>query len=175
MQSNITQFANPDAIAEQAMQYFSDGYNCAQSVLLAFAPALKLDEALALKLAAPFGGGMGRLREVCGAVSGAFMAAGLIYGYTDADDLVGKKACYQVVQDLAAAFAKQNGSIICHELRGLPQMPQDLPPVERYLNPETPEADLRTPQYYTSRPCKQLVGDAARILAAYISQHPPAL
>ncbi len=144
---------------ELAMENFKSGYNCAQAVLLAFSDLTGFDAPTAMKLSSSFGGGMGRLREVCGAVSGMFMAAGLLYGTTDADTQEEKAAHYARIQALAAAFRERHGSILCRELLG----------VDADGNP-TPDA--RTPEYYKNRPCGQLCYDAARILDDYIASNP---
>lgn len=137
---------------DTAKAYFLEGYNCAQSVLLAYHKELGLEKETAARLASSFGGGMGRLREVCGAVSGMFLAAGLLYGYSDPKDTAGKKAQYERVQKLAHEFAERNGSIVCRELLGLGQ----------HADPPAPSA--RTQEYYKKRPCADLVADAAEIL-----------
>lgn len=143
-----------------AMNFFKQGYNCSQAVLLAFAEECGLDTNTAAAISSSFGGGMGRLREVCGSVSGMFMVAGILYGYTDPQDAEGKKAHYARIQELAEAFRKENGSIVCRELLGLTVKTQ--PPV--------PEE--RTEQYYKKRPCAELVGCSARILGEYLKEHP---
>ena len=137
---------------EKAKEYFLSGYNCAQSVFMAFCSETGLDEETAAKMASSFGGGMGRLREVCGAVSGMFMAVGLIQGYSDPNDMEGKTAQYELVQKLAREFEAQNGSIICRELLNMEQKKDDPAPSER------------TTDYYQKRPCAELVADAAEIL-----------
>lgn len=137
---------------EKAKEYFLSGYNCAQSVFMAFCEETGLDEETAAKLASSFGGGMGRLREVCGAVSGMFMAAGLIKGYSDPGDQEGKTAQYELVQSLAKEFEAKNGSIICRELLGLEQ------------KKDAPTPSERTEEYYQRRPCAELVADAAELL-----------
>ena len=141
---------------EKAMQLFEEGYNCAQSVFLAFEDLHGIDRKTAAKLSSSFGGGMGRLREVCGAVSGMFMTAGVLYGYDDPKASTEKSEHYGRIQELAKAFEEKNGSIVCRELLGLE--------VKR----ETPVPEVRTAEYYKKRPCKELVGDAAEILEAYI-------
>ncbi len=143
---------------EKAKAYFLEGYNCAQSVLLAFHEELDLDKETASRMASSFGGGMGRLREVCGAVSGMFLAAGLYCGYSDPKDTDGKKAQYQLVQALAKDFRDKNGSIVCRELLGL----------DHKTDAPTPSA--RTAEYYKKRPCAELVADAAEILEAVIQK-----
>lgn len=143
---------------EDAMDYFSSGYNCAQSVVLAFSDLLPVDQDTLARLSSSFGGGMGRLREVCGAVSGMFLVAGLLYGFAGNVTRDEKAAHYARIQALAHAFAEKNGSIVCRELLGL-NVKHD---------PPTPEA--RTPAYYQKRPCKELVGDAAEILEAFLAE-----
>ena len=145
---------------EKAAENFLAGYNCAQSVFLAFAEDLGLETDFALRLASSFGGGMGRLREVCGGVSGILMAAGLLYGYSSPDDDEAKAAHYALVQELAEEFRRENGSIICRELLGR-------------KGPETPVPEKRTAAYYAQRPCARFVGSAAAILERYMAQHPP--
>lgn len=142
---------------EAAMKYFAEGYNCAQSVVLAFSDFLPAeDKKTIMKMSSSFGGGMGRLREVCGAVSGMFLIAGALYGYDGPETGALKAEHYQRIQDLAAAFEKANGSIVCRELLGLKEHRQDA----------TPEA--RTEAYYKKRPCKELVGCAAEILEGFL-------
>ena len=143
---------------EKAKAFFKEGYNCAQAVSLAFADDLKIDKNTVIKLTSSFGGGMGRLREVCGAVSGMFMVAGLFWGYTDPDDHRTKTEHYQRIQKLANQFKEIHGSIICRDLLGLTE------------KPDRPIPDKRTTDYYRKRPCVQLVGDAARILEEMIRQ-----
>ena len=143
------------ARGDKAKAYFTRGYNCSQSVLMAFSDITGLDENTSAKLASGFGGGMGRMREVCGAVSGMFMAASIVCGYNDPADIEGKKHTYQMIQTLAEKFKAQNKSIICKELLGL----------EKPEGTHIPE--LRTPEYYKKRPCGDLVKDAAEILEEY--------
>ncbi|MBR4027363.1 MAG: C_GCAxxG_C_C family protein [Lachnospiraceae bacterium] len=143
---------------EKAMQYFLDGYNCSQCILLAFEDVYELDAKTALKIASPFGGGMGRLREVCGSVSGMFMVLGLLYGYDDAENYEGKKALYEHVQELARRYEQANGSIICRELLGLDVKRQEATP------------EQRTEEYYKKRSCKESVGSAAEILEQYLNE-----
>lgn len=145
---------------EIAKQYFLDGYNCAQAVVLAFAQDFGLDKNTAVMLSSSFGGGMGRLREVCGAVSGMFMVLGLKYGYASPEDNQAKKELYKKVQEVAGLFKDDNGSIICRELLGLNQTGKSDP---------TPE--LRTESYYKKRPCKDLVQFAADLVDEYIKNH----
>ncbi len=137
---------------QKAMNYFHEGYNCCQAVVLAFHQELGMDKETALKLASSFGAGMGGLRGVCGAVSGMFMVAGLKQGYTGAKDMDGKQAHYRLIQELADAFKQQHSSIICRELLGAQEAAQ-----------KNPQA--RTNAYYKKRPCGELVGCAAEIVA----------
>lgn len=138
--------------SEQAKAYFLEGYNCAQAVVLAFCDELDMDKETAARMASSFGGGMGRLREVCGSVSGMFLTAGLLCGYSRPGDAEGKKAQYQRVQELARAFQEKNGSIVCRELLNLKQ------------KSDAPTPSARTTEYYKKRPCAELVADAAGIL-----------
>jgi len=138
--------------AEQARAYFKQGYNCAQAVVLAYRDKMGLDEQTAARLSSSFGGGLGRLREVCGAVSGACMVLGAVSGYTEATDQEGKKAHYARIQEFARRFKEENGSIICRELLG--EKKED--------NTGVPEE--RTEAYYKKRPCDELVACAAQIL-----------
>ena len=142
---------------EKAMQSFLDGYNCSQCMILAFEDLLTIDTDTALKMAAPFGGGMGRLREVCGSVSGMFMVFGFLKGYADPKDFESKKELYAHIQELGHRFEEANGSIVCRELLGLDTKHDD----------STPEK--RTETYYKKRPCAELVGIAAEILDNYIN------
>lgn len=146
---------------ETAIENFKKGYNCSQAVLLAFKDILPVDEEYLSKTACSFGGGMGRLREVCGAVSGMLMAAGLLYGYSGPEKGDVKMNQYKRVQALALPFEEKHGSLICRELLHL-DVHHDIP---------VPEA--RTPQYYTKRPCEEFIGTAAELLEAYIEAHPP--
>lgn len=144
--------------AERARQLFESGYNCAQSVFLAFSDVTGLDAELAATFAAPFGGGMGRLREVCGTVSGMSMVAGFIYPNSRPNDTASKKRTYAAVQDMAERFRAENGSIVCRELLGLAQRKDDPTPSER------------TPEYYRRRPCSEYVAIAAGIVASKINE-----
>lgn len=143
---------------QQARELFQNGYNCAQAVLLAFTDVTGLDYNAATMLSASFGGGMGRLREVCGAVSGAFMVAGLLYGPTDPTDHEAKMNHYALIQKIAARFKEINGSYICRELLELPAGPSD------------PEPEKRTEAYYHRRSCGDYVGIAARIMDEIIAE-----
>ena len=138
--------------SEKAANNFRKGYNCAQSVLLAFANQVGLKEDEALKLASSFGGGMGRLREVCGAVSAMFMIAGILKGYTEPNNDVVKANHYKLIQDLAAEFKLKHGTIICRELLGLDG------------TEFSPIPSARTDEYYKERPCEEFIKCAAEIV-----------
>lgn len=145
---------------EKAMELFMKGYNCSQSVVLAYADVLGLDWDAAAKMSASFGGGMARLRQVCGTMSGIAMVAGCLTGTSDPKNAQQKKENYEIVQKLAAEFERRNGSIICRELLGLDTDRSSVG--AGYQNGATPEP--RTEEYYKKRPCKNLVGEACEIL-----------
>ena len=107
--------------AQKAMELFQEGFNCSQAVFLAFEDKYEMNHREALMLSSSFGGGMGRLREVCGAVSGMFMVAGILYGYDNPTDQEGKTRHYKRIQELAGEFEKYNSSIVCRTLLGLDQ------------------------------------------------------
>ena len=141
-----------------AAELFLEGYNCAQAVIVAFTDVTGMDKKEAEKLAAPFGGGMGRMREVCGAVSGMFMVLGQLYGYDSSADDSRKKVLYQQVQELAEKFKAQTGSIICREILKNP--------------PSDPTPSPRTAEFYAKRPCARMVMLAAELMDQFIAEHP---
>ena len=144
---------NPSEKSQLAKQNFEEGYNCAQAVLLAFCEETGLTHEQAARLASTFGGGMGRMREVCGAVSAMFMIEGLVNGYSDPKAKEEKAALYARVRLLADRFREKNHSIICREL---------------LIDTETTpggEPEERTKEYYERRPCGCYVEDAARLIA----------
>ena len=143
---------------EKAVELFTEGYNCAQAVLLAFSDMTGLDQSFAAKMISSFGGGMGRLREVCGAVSGMAAVAGILYGYDSPTDDEAKKNHYALVQQLAEAFRQETGSIICRELLDNPA--------------SDPTPSPRTAQFYADRPCARFVYLAAAVLNDYIAENP---
>ena len=147
---------------ETAIARFTAGCNCAEAVVAAFSDLLPVDEKTALMLASPFGGGLGRQREVCGAVFGMCLVAGLLYGRSDVTDPAEKARIYALTRQLCDAFREKNGAIVCRDLLGLEKK-----------EPESPVPTPRTPDFYKKRPCPDLVGDAAGILEAYIAAHPP--
>ena len=138
--------------SDKAAKNFNEGYNCSQSVFLAFAEDFGFDREVALRLASSFGGGMGRLREVCGAVTAMFAIAGLKEGYItkNNDDLKAKH--YELIQNLAKDFELKTGSIICRELLNLGE------------GADSPVPSERTPEYYKERPCEYFVRTAAEII-----------
>jgi C_GCAxxG_C_C family probable redox protein len=146
---------------QRAVENFMAGYGCCQSVVAAFADLYGLDEVMAKRIAAGFGGGVGRLRMMCGAVSGIVMLVGLDCGQTEGGDREGKSACYKVVQDLLSQSKAENGSLICAEILGLKgyQKAQN-----SYV------ASPRTAEYYKTRPCAAKVESAARIFANYLRE-----
>ena len=145
---------------EKAVELFKEGFNCSQSVVAAFADQYGFTREQALRMSASFGGGIGRMRETCGAACGLFLLAGLETGATDGADREGKAANYAVVQELAEEFKKRNGALKCADLLGLSKKE----PVV-----STPEA--RTPQYYAKRPCVKMVEEAARIWCEYLEKN----
>ena len=143
--------------AEMAKKYFTDGYNCAQAVFAAFHEEMGMTESQALKMSSAFGVGMGRLRQVCGAVSVMFMVLGTLYGYDDAKDDAAKKELYSRVQALAGEFKEEYKTIICRELLGVD-------------GAEKPEPSPRNAEYYEKRPCLSFVRSAARILSEFLEK-----
>lgn len=144
----------------KARELFEAGYNCSQAVFGAFSDLTGLDIDTAMKLSSSFGGGMGRLREVCGAVSGMFMVLGMLYGYSDPEDKEAKSGHYKRIQALASEFKQLHGSIVCRELLD-----------EKTAGSGYKPAD-RTPEYYSARPCTRICMDCAALLDKYISENP---
>ena len=142
----------------KAAELFLGGYNCAQSVAVAFCDVTGLEEKFTARMVSSFGGGMGRIREVCGAVSGMFFVLGLLYGYDTPGDDESKKRLYTDVQALAARFREQCGSIICREI--LNNLPTD------------PNPSPRTAEYYKVRPCARMVLVAGQLMDEFIAAHP---
>ena len=151
MQVNIEQRSR------RARELFLGGYNCAQAVFIAYCDVAAMSEEMAATVAAPFGGGMGRLREVCGAVSGMTMVAGFLNPNAQPNDNDNKKRLYSLVQSLAEEFRTENGAIVCRELLGLAQQKDD------------PTPSPRTGEYYKRRPCADYVEIAARIVGEKIN------
>lgn len=171
---------------EKAKENFLNGYTCAQAVLAAFKDEAWFKESgisldTAMRLASSFGGGMGRLREVCGAVSGMFMALGIARGFTAPQTGEEKTEHYKAVQELAARFTAENGSIICRELLGLTKKDQATPKTETSKDPSStesvvtgdpyaPKPEARTAEYYKKRPCPDICACAAEILACFLKE-----
>lgn len=149
---------------DKSVELFHKGFNCAQAVTAAFADLYGLTEEQALKISASFGGGIGRMREVCGAASGMFILAGLQCGSAVEGDAEGKQYNYTVVQQLARTFIERNGSLFCAELLGLrPMQSHEGNPIMGQVQPEK-----RTEEYYKKRPCARMVEEGARIFAEYL-------
>ncbi len=142
-----------------AYNNFLEGYNCTQAVAVAFAEELGLDKDAAARLSCGFGGGMGRMREVCGTFSGVVMVLSWLYGYSEPGDLAAKKEIYEKIRALAAQFKADNGSIICRELLGLEKAEESAVP------------EPRTPEYYKKRPCPELCRYAAILLEKFIKEN----
>ena len=138
--------------SEKAVALFKSGASCAQAIVAAYADLFGLDQEMAMRVSGGLGGGMGRMREVCGVVSGMTVLAGLKAGNRTPEDAAGKKAAYELVQKMAAIFKEEYGSIICRQLLGL----------EKPEGSATPEP--RTEKYYKKRPCAEMVGFGARIV-----------
>lgn len=151
-----------EARVQCAVDNFMQGYGCCQSVVAAFADLYNLDDTMAKRIAAGFGGGVGRMRMMCGAVSGIVILAGLDRGQIDGADRKGKSMCYKVVQELLDEFKVQNGSVVCAELLGLNGHEKAQ---SSYV------ASPRTAEYYKTRPCAAKVESAARIFAEYLMNY----
>lgn len=151
-----------EARVQRAVDNFMQGYGCCQSVVAAFADLYNLDDTMAKRIAAGFGGGVGRMRMMCGAVSGIVVLAGLDRGQIDGADRKGKSMCYKVVQELLDEFKVQNGSVVCAELLGLKGHEKAQ---SSYV------ASPRTAEYYKTRPCAAKVESAARIFAEYLMNY----
>ena len=157
---------NIEERAAKATAYFKQGYNCSQSVVMAYADLYGMNEAFASHISASFGGGIGRMRETCGAACGMFMLAGLaVEG--DYPDAKLKKRNYEAVQSLAEAFRKKHGSLLCRELLGLVKKQAD-GTVRNIKIEATPEA--RTEEYCKKRPCVMTIETAARIFGEWLNE-----
>lgn len=137
---------------KKAVELFRQGCNCSQAVFTAFSDVTGIDEKTAMRMSSSFGGGLGRLREVCGAVSGISLAAGCLWGYDNIEDKSFKTEHYALISDMANKFSDILGSYICRELLGLKDCEY------------SPVADDRTAEYYADRPCEKCIAAAARIL-----------
>ena len=144
--------------AERAEALFRSGYNCSQAVAMAFSDLINTDEKTVARLTSGFGGGVGRMREVCGCILGMTFVMSALYGYDDTDDSKAKAALYGEIQGIAEKFRDENGSIVCRELLGLST--KDIP---------SPTPEKRTQEFYKKRPCAELVYISARNLEEYIN------
>ena len=144
---------------QRAVELFMQGYGCCQSVVCAFSDLYGLDEEMAFRVAAGFGGGVGRMRMMCGTVSALVILAGLEKGQTKGEDREGKAACYQLVRQLLETFKQRNGSIICAELLQMQGVKAET---------NTAQPDERNAEYYRIRPCARKVESAARVFAEYL-------
>ncbi len=161
---------NIEERVEKARRLFKEGgYNCCQAVVLAYNDIFGIDDTMAAALSSGFGGGMGRMREVCGSVSGMVLLAGLLKPACDPSDKAARTGNYALVQEVAGEFKAMNGSIICKELLGLTGGPVAEGKGIHGI-PESPTPSDRTPEYYKKRPCEELVGISARIIGEKILQ-----
>lgn len=139
--------------SDRAVELFKQGYNCSQAVFVAFSDEYDMDETTALKVSSGLGGGVGRLREVCGTVTGAAMVVGMLNGATDGADNEAKAETYRIVQQIAEEFREQQGSVICRELlNSSAELKKTYVP------------DERTAEYYKKRPCAIIVECMAKII-----------
>ena len=143
-----------------AIALFEEGFNCAQAVSAAFCEETGMTKDAMVKLASGFGGGFGRLREVCGAVSGMVIVSNLLYGYESPTDNEAKMNYYKDIQSIILEFKARNGAYVCNQLLNLPESAE-----------KSPVPEQRTAEYYRKRPCKELVGEAADILEKFIAEH----
>ncbi len=143
--------------SERAVEMFYKGCNCSQAVFCAFEDLTGFEHDTALRISCGFGGGVSRLREICGAVSGMIMALDMLYGYSDVSDPRLKSEHYMLVQSLCYKFKERAGSIVCRDLLGI-------------KGSSDPESPPRTEEFYKTRPCARLIGLAAEILEEYISE-----
>ena len=154
-----------ERVAKARRLFKEEGYNCCQAVVLAYNDIFGIDDMVAASMASGFGGGMGRMREVCGSVSGMVMLAGLIRPAVDPSVKVDRTGNYALVQEMAGKFREINGSIICKELLGLVPMGSGA-----QVQKESPEPSERTAEYYKKRPCPDIIADAADILEEYLRE-----
>ncbi len=145
---------------ERAVELFLEGFNCSQSVFCTFCHRFDIDEDTAKRISAGLGGGVGRMRDVCGAVSASAMVLGSVCSATEGDDAESKKKNYGLVGEFAERFKKIHGSVICREILENNAVKTD--------NTATPEG--RTADYYKNRPCLKVVEDAAEILMQMIGE-----
>lgn len=161
----MKEFDIEERVAKAKRLFKEEGYNCCQAVVLAYNDLFGIDYETAASMSSGFGGGMGRMREVCGSVSGMVMLAGLIAPAKDPSVKVDRTRNYALVQEMADSFKAVNGSIICKELLGLVPMGSGIASAK-----ESPEPSDRTAEYYKKRPCEELVGISARIVGEKIAE-----
>lgn len=160
----IEEFDLEERVLKAGRLFKEGGYNCCQAVVLAYCDLFGLDEKTAASLSSGFGGGMGRMREVCGSVSGMVMLSGMLSPADNPADKAGRTANYALVQEVAREFKNINGSIVCRELLGLAPKPAD-----GQVPIESPVPSDRTSEYYKKRPCEELVRISARIIGERIN------
>ena len=160
----MTQEIDLDSRIQRAVELFMQGYGCCQSVVCAFSDLYGLDEEMALRISAGFGGGVGRMRMMCGTCSALVILAGLERGQTQGEDREGKAACYQLVRQLLETFRQRNGSIICAELLQMNGVKAET---------NTSQPDERNAEYYRVRPCARKVESAARVFAEWTLSNSP--
>ena len=160
----MKEFDINERVAKAKRLFKEDGFNCCQAVVLAYNDLFGIDDSTAAAMSSGFGGGMGRMREVCGSVSGMVMLAGLIAPASDPSVKTDRTRNYALVQEVAGEFRRQTGSIVCRELLGLVPMGSG-----ETAGKEAPEPSDRTPEYYRKRPCEELVGISARIIGERIA------
>ena len=161
----MKKFDIEERVARARRLFKEEGYNCCQAVVLAYSDLFGIDDETAASMSSGFGGGMGRMREVCGSVSGMVMLAGLIAPAKDPSVKVDRTRNYALVQEMADSFKAVNGSIVCRELLGLVPMGSG-----NASGKESPEPSDRTAEYYKKRPCEELVGISARIVGEKIAE-----
>ena len=161
----MKEFNIEERVAKAKRLFKEEGYNCCQAVVLAYNDLFGIDDETAASMSSGFGGGMGRMREVCGSVSGMVMLAGLIAPAKDPSVKVDRTRNYALVQEMTDSFKAVNGSIICKELLGLVPMGSVNASAK-----ESPEPSDRTEEYYKKRPCEELVGISARIVGEKIAE-----
>ena len=161
----MKEFDIEERVAKAKRLFKEEGYNCCQAVVLAYNDLFGIDDETAASMSSGFGGGMGRMREVCGSVSGMVMLAGLIAPAKDPSVKVDRTRNYALVQEMADSFKEINGSIVCRELLGLVPIGSG-----NASGKESPEPSDRTAEYYKKRPCEELVGISARIVGEKIAE-----
>lgn len=161
----MKEFNIEERTAKARRLFKEEGYNCCQAVVLAYNDILGIDDDVAAAMSSGFGGGMGRMREVCGSVSGMVMLAGLIAPAGNPSVKADRTRNYALVQQMAGKFKEINGSIICKELLGLVPIGSS-----QSIPSESPEPSDRTAEYYKKRPCEELVGISARIVGEIIGE-----